>query len=514
MIWLRRILTIPLILIFVIIFISVLLITQLNGTLGSSGFYNDQLRRADMYNWIYDDFMPVALDEAEENQGSDLPIPLHVIKDDLVSVIKETLPPDWLQSQTENAIKAIVPYVVGDKDSFSIHIQLRDRIDLLAPAVIEVASQQEIYDYLMYELIENVILTNVGQAVDLPFEVIISEGEIFSAITQVLPPEWVQERLAEIINELAAYLKGDTDRVDIVVDLADSKTAAIDRITSLADQKLRTAFNALPECNQADFEQALLNLTPGSLPDCRPAGLDYEGFKDALGIDVASSIDQMIGDSMPDSWVYTDAQLRQSLGIDNAEQLDEARDLIANGNTITEADLRDAISDDSDTDLQTFDDVRHGIHSFRAWIWVLWLIPVLLLVCIGLLGGRSWRTKLAGALAVLFITCLVIFIAVAVIQSKVIDQHAQSLIGDPADHQGVEMVMTEKGNEIAYNAISSFASGIQSKTLYIMIGSGIALLGIIVWTVLQSRRRRRVPDQYLSPTSSQSISSEPPPPTP
>jgi hypothetical protein len=504
MIWLRRILTIPLILIFVIIFISVLLITQLNGTLGSSGFYNDQLRRADTYNWFYDDFMPAALDEAEENQGSGLPIPIRVIKDDLVSVVKETLPPDWLQSQTENAIKAIVPYVVGDKDSFSIHIQLRDRIDLLAPAVIEASSQQEIYDYLMYELISNAVLTNVGQAVDLPFEVTISEGEIFSAITQVLPQEWAQERLAEIVNELAAYLKGDTNRVDIVVDLADSRTAALDRITSLADQKLQAIFNGLPECTQADFNQALLNLPPGSLPDCRPAGLDYEGFKDALGIDVASSVDQMIGDSMPDSWVYTNDQLRQSLGEDNAEQLDKARDLIANGNTITEADLRDAISDDSDTDLQTFDDLRHGIHNVRTWLWALWLIPVLLLLGIGLLGGRSWRTKLAWALAVLFITCLVIFIAVAVIQSNVIDQHAQSLIGDPADHQGVEMVMTEEGNEIAYNTISSFASGIQNKALYIMIGSGIVLLGIVVWTVVESRRHRLPPDQDSSSVNSDS----------
>lgn len=473
------------------------------------------MRQADVYNWIYDDFMPVALDEFEENQESGLPIPLHVIKDDLIAVTKETLPPEWLQTKVESGLDEIVPYFVGDKDSFTVHIQPRDRIDILAPAVVEVAGKPEIYDYLMYELISRHILSEIGQAVNLPFEVTISQGEIYSAITQVLPPSWVQERLSEIIYELADYMKGDTDRMDIVVDLTDSKTAALDRVTALADQRLRTAFNALPECSLVDFEQALLNLSPGSLPGCRPAGLDYDGFKAALGIDVASSVDQMIGEEIPDSWVYTDEQLRQSLGEDNAELLDEARDLIANGDTLTEADLRDAISDnDADADLQTFDDVRHRIHDFRTWLWVLWLIPILLLVCIGLLGGRSWRTKLAWALAVLFLTCLVVFIAVAVIQSRVIDEHARRLIGDPAEHQGVELVMTEKGNEIAYNAISSLASGMQNKALCIMVGSGIVLLGIIVWTVVASRRRRLTPDEYSSPTSSQSISSEPPRPTP
>ena len=70
-------------------------------------------------------------------------------------------------------------------------------------------------------------------------------------------------------------------------------------------------------------------------------------------------------------------------------------------------------------------------------------------------------------------------------------QHAQELIGDPASkHTAVEMVMTEKGNEIAYNAISSFASGTQNKALYLMIASGVVIVGTIAWTVIQSRRGR------------------------
>ncbi|OGO07203.1 MAG: hypothetical protein A2Y61_04570 [Chloroflexi bacterium RBG_13_60_13] len=507
MIWLRRVFTIPLILLFVVIFIALLFTTHLSGSLGSSGFYEGQLRRADIYNWLYDDLMPVALDEFEETQGNGLPIPLHVIKDDLIAVTKETLPPEWLRTKVESGLDEIVPYLVGDRDSFTIQIQPRDRIDILAPAVIEVAGEPEIYDYLMYELVSRQILSDLGQAVDLPFEVTISQGEVLSAVTRVLPPTWVQERLSEIIYELADYLKGDIDRMDIVVDLTDAKAAALDRVADLADQRLEAAFNALPQCSEAEFQQALLNLPEGSLPDCRPVGVDYEGFKSALGIDVASSVDQLIGDEIPDSWFYTDEQLRQSMGEDNADLLDSARDVISNGNTLTEADLRDAITDNDDSaDLQTFDDVRHRIHDFRTWLWVLWLIPILLLVGIGLLGGRSWRTRLVWALAVLFFTCLVTFIVLAAIQANVIDEHARTLVGDPSEYQGAELVMTEKGNEIAYNAISGLASGMQNKALCIMICSGLVALGIIIWMVVESRRNRRLPaDRYSSPTSSQSI---------
>jgi hypothetical protein len=489
MIWLRRILVIPLVLIFITSFVLLLFVTELNSTLGSPEFYNDQLRRADVYNWIYRDLMPVALDEAEENQASELPIPIRVIKDDLVSVTKKTLPPEWLQTQAESAIKATVPYIVGDEDSFSITTELRDRIDPLAAAVLEVASRQEIYDYLLYEMISREIMNSIGQAVDLPFDVTISHGEVFSAITNALPDDWGQERLAEIINNLAAYMKGDTDRIDIPIDITDSKAPALARITTLADQKLQDTFDGLPECSSP--EEFVLTDT---LPDCRLPGMDYQDFKTALSIDVAAAVDETIGDRIPDSWIYTDEQLRQSVGESNAELLDRAHDLIVNGSTITEEDLREFISDDPDAELQGFDETRQWIHNVRSWLWALWLVPILLLIAIGLLGGRNWRSKLAWALAVLFITCLVVFIALAVIQSNVIDEHAQSLIGDPSTEEGVELVTTEMGNEISYNSISTFVWGIQSNTLYMMIASGIVLLGIIVWTVLEPRRHPR-PDE-------------------
>src|SRR4030042_4040059 len=107
----------------------------------------------------------------------------------------------------------------------------------------------------------------------------------------------------------------------------------------------------------------------------------------------------------------------------------------------------------------------------------------------GCLGGRSGRTKLIWALALLFITSLVIYIAVAVVETRVIDEHARNAI-DTAGRQGLELVVVKQGNELIYNTISAFASGVQHKVLYFMIASGVLLIGIIVSIVVQQRQLR------------------------
>ena len=52
MIWLRRVFTIPLILLFVFIFIALLFTTHLSGSLGGPGFYKGQLPGAARFAYM------------------------------------------------------------------------------------------------------------------------------------------------------------------------------------------------------------------------------------------------------------------------------------------------------------------------------------------------------------------------------------------------------------------------------------------------------------------------------
>jgi len=333
-----------------------------------------------------------------------------------------------------------------------------------------------------------------------------------------LPQSWVEARLGELINAIAAYVKGEANTIQITVNLADRKAAALDVLTSLADQKLEVRFYSLPVCSMAQFLQIVQTLPPGGVPSCRPSGVSYQDFKTTLGINVANSVQQAVIAHLPDQWVYTEADLRQSLGEDNADFLDKAHDWVSsgwtfsdtdlvdklgsdqeqtlndarswikNGYTVTEADLRDKIAE-TDADLNNLDTVRHRINTARTWLWALWLIPFAFLIIIALLCGRNWISRLAWGLAVLFVTSLVIYIAVTVTYSHVAGPRLDSGILDTSQYEGVKAIMVEKGNEIIQNVTGAFAWGIERTAIYSMIGSGIVLLGLIVWRVVLPRTR-------------------------
>lgn len=611
MIWFRRVLTIPLIFIFVLLFVVTLLVTHVNGTLGSPEYYTDQLRQADVYNFLYDEVVPAALDEVEMDE-QDFEIDIPAIKDKAASTVREILPPEWLQAQVESAINtmlpyfvgdsdeftytlaaadrveaaatvlkadtlrseaftslyddaiayaagrvvdnlnkvpyrlvltedriaealdtvvpeewavsqtaeaidSMVPYLTGDSDHFTITITLRDRVDGAAAAFVELFSGQETYDYLLDEMIAPTVAASVGTIVNLPFGVSLTQEEVSSAVKDVLPQSWVQAHLEEAVDGFAAYVKGEADSIEVVVDLADRKEIALQVLTELADTKLSELFYSLPTCTMTEFLLAVRNLPLGSLPACRPSGIPYEQFKTAIGIDIASTIDLMIGDQIPNQWVYTDADLRASLGEGNEDVLDKARDYVIGGWEYTDADLREDLGpDDEETlndirewihdgytwtdvdlreemgesDFEAFDDGRRWAGTVRDWLWALWVLPVLLLIVIGLLGGRNWRNKLAWALAVLFLASLAFFITANVTYDRVGEPELQEALMDLEEYEGLDATMAQKGNEIIENMADGFVSGIESKLIYFMIGSGVVLLGILALGLV---RRSQMP---------------------
>lgn len=418
MIWFRRILTIPLIIIFVVLLIAALLVTQVNGTVGNPEFYNDQLRRADIYNFVYDEVLPAALDEIETDASSDIPIDLSAIEDEVISAAREILPPEWLQAQVESATSGVIPYLLGDTDHFTYTLVLKDRVeaaaDVIKDDILHGPAFDSIYDdgisYLADEL-----------SSELPE---MTKEELEDELRSLFPHDWVVWQLESAIDAFVPYMTGDSSHFTITIDLE-----------------------------------------PGYIVDLV---LELLGVGEAL--------------------TFTDADLVNSLDSEGQQILEDVRDWIASGYSVTETDLREAISH-TDQEIESFDDVRHWVGTGRTWQWTLWLIPVILLIAIGFLGGRSWRGRLAWALAALFIGSLVAYVATVVTYSSVGEPQIQGLMLNPSEYEGVMAVMAEKGNELIENAFDSFASSVTSKALCIMIGSAVPLVGVIGWSVVIQRRK-------------------------
>jgi len=492
MIWLRRVLAIPLIVIFVITLILALVLTHLSGTVGSAGFYNGQMRQAHVYDWVYDNLTPAALDEAGIEMPTDFPVDTPELKRDIVAVAKQAFPPKWLQGTFENATRQIFPYVMGDKNSFTITIDVQSRIGPMADGINGVVDNhtQEIYDYVTDELIVPAMTEQLGLGAALPYGITLTDEEISGFVAQAMPQDWAIAQFKSMINSLAGYLKGDVNNLNLNIDLAAVKTNAFSTLTTLADQKLETAFNDLPTCTPLQFSQALATLQPNTLPSCRPVGYTYDQFKQALetklGMTIAQAVDQNVIDLIPNSYYFNDAQLRQALGEDMAKSLDEARKFI-----VDDQGQRTEQNFGSASGRADFDKVRPVIHAVRTWLWALWLIPILLLVAIGFLCGRNWKSRLLWPLGVLLVTCLIAVTLVAVLRTLV----PQTIIEIPEETvpaTKIDTMIADKADEIVHNAINTFIWGFEVKLILFLVFSGLAIAGVIAWAIVDRNRRRRL----------------------
>jgi hypothetical protein len=187
-------------------------------------------------------------------------------------------------------------------------------------------------------------------------------------------------------------------------------------------------------------------------------------------------------------WSYTDGDLLNELDSDDEKTLQDVRNWINNGYTVTETDLRDALSDNQGA-LDDFDNIRNWIHTGRTWLWSLWLIPIIFVIAIGFLGGRRWKSRAAWALGSLLLASIIVFIATALIYSNVGEPKISELKLDPGEYQGVERVMAEKGNELIQRSADSFVNGMKANTIYVIIASGVGLLGVVGWYIADHRRK-------------------------
>ena len=541
LILLRRFLALVLVLVFLLLFVLTLLAFRINDTVLEADFYTDTLRELDFYNFLYDDAIPAALDDAKEKKErgeeggldleEDLPLGLSFTNEEVVSTVKRVLPQDWLQANVEQVIGQAVPYVTGETDSFTITVPLDDRVETAIEVVEEWVRDAETYDYLMEDVVtkaleENrsqfdglpyglsltpervlegirevvpqewldqrieevvdevtpyvtgkeedfsiliplqdraraalpvlegwlleglegdtydylleeqitpVVLSGLGSLVSLPFGITLTDQEVLDALAQVLPREWVQERVSDAFDAFGPYLIGDVDTFTIDIPLRDRMEVAAQTLLDATDAKFREVFDSLPTCT---LEQVLgLELSLTDLPECVPPGVSYDALKTLVGLDVLGELEQAIVTQLPESILFTEADLTAAVG--NIAELDEARDLLRSGLTftdedlrelileegdreggqdnldlfddarrylregitVTEQDLRDEVSDDG-ADLAALDDldeVRDYISLARSLLWVLPVGLAALLVLIGFLGGRAWRSRLGWA---------------------------------------------------------------------------------------------------------------------
>jgi hypothetical protein len=127
--------------------------------------------------------------------------------------------------------------------------------------------------------------------------------------------------------------------------------------------------------------------------------------------------------------------------------------------------------------MEAFEQVRSGLGMAKKWLNFVWIIPFLLLLAVGVLGGRQWSSKLIWAAALLAAMALIAYIIFGPVFSAtaqpVIDQ---TLAMEFNQTEGITSLMAQKGTILAQNAVDSFISGLRNQAIAIIIAS-VVLIG-------------------------------------
>jgi hypothetical protein len=623
MIWLRRTVAIPLAVVFVILSLLVLIAFRVNATAGNPDFYAEQLKQADVYNFIYDDVLTAALEEAgagDDTGGAG--VILSPLQPHLADVVRQTLPPEWLQAQVEQAIDEVVPYVWGEKDAFSITIPLKDRVEAGGEAIKNVLHREDVFPVLYEQLIQLIteeiasaedgmppilsaseeelglilrkvvpqdwLLEQIDGAVDeavpyltkeqahltveidiarpldeleevladilsrpetydslfdgmlapalkqnlaeispLPIDVELTGDEIMATMKAVMPLEWYQALVRDLVSQIFAYLRGEQETLELTISLADRKPEIAATLSQLADEKIGSAFDSLPVCSGA---QLLELLSDPSLENilCRPVDISYQEFKELVGMDVASLVQPLVEIGIPDEWVLSEAEMSQLFGGEEDENiLFQARELVQEGLVFTEEDLSGFMGDDAaaledirqqiadglvfneqdlnevigggDTgigeQMAAFEQVRSSLGMAKQWVYFIWIAPFLLLLAVGALGGRQWSSKLIWAAALLAVMSIIAYIIFGPVYSATAQPMIdQTLTTGLVPTDGVASLMAQKGVDLARNAIDTFISGLRNQAIAIIIASVVLVgVGVVLHNWEKIRRTDKPP---------------------
>ena len=491
------------------------------------------LRKADAYSLLYEGLVTPAVEDAVV-EG--LPFGLEVSSERLLESARRVAPPDWVQTNVEAALDEITPYVVGDRDTFEVKVQLSDREELAMEEVKALLRESDAHDLLYDEVITPQVEESLGEIVELPFGVTVTNDEVLSALRQAAPPDWVQEQAGRVIDEASPYLTGRSETLDISVLLADNKRDARDIIVETVIAKFTRAVEELPRCTGGQMLSQVIPRDALRLPECMPAGVPAEELVDRIGANVVAAVDPSVLNAIPDTirftetnlrealrigeaednielvddvreiirdgWSYTEVDLREDLGEEDFEVLEDMRAFLADGWTYTEADLRGHLVEGGDEETLDGFDRGRGYFDLARTLRLLMYLPVLLvLIVVGFLGGRSWSGRFAWAAGSLAVTSAIIFVAFGPVYSAVSEspleearEEAISEIDVSGDFYSTERLFIDKLFDIGELAIDDFGSGVSTKALVLLIvglvGLGAALRWADVVGVVRRVRQR------------------------
>ncbi len=441
--------------------------------------------------------------------------------DRLIQAVRRILTPLWMQEQGESALDEVTSYLVGDSDSFEIRVRLTDmQVEAAAEEIGAILREGDVYEFVYTELIEPAVRDSLGKSVYLPRGIEITEDELVGVLRQAAPPAWVRQQAEILADDGGAYVTGRTDGFSTEVSLVGNKEDGESLLENLADAKLTEAVLGLPACRTRTEALAAADSLGHGLPACIPLGSLGSGIIEMVRSEVTGSIRTLALSLVPNRIRFTDSDFRSSVrqagGQESLNLLDDVRELFREGWTYGSAELRADLAGRGGV-VEALDEIRaflvdghvytqeygsgdrpanpvvrdlDAAHSqaiaVRRYGWIAYVLTPVLLIGIGILGGRNWPARVAWAAPFLIVSAGTAFVGVgpfydAYFAPMFERAHADITPQPGADFGNTLQLVADKVLEVSETVRGEFVGGVRQASLALALTTSAALLAALFW---------------------------------
>ena len=448
-------------------------------------------------------------------------------QDDVVAAIDRSVPQEWLSEHVDNAIDEVAAYMSGQRDTMEIHVPLYERAEVAAGELNGLLEESDLDSASFADVVASELESELPAIVEMPFGVSVTGAEVAEAVESGLPGQWLDEQARAVVASAAPYIVGSTDGFRANLSTTGGRDPALAAVEALVWERLEARLAGQRRCAAGEQPFRARYATANELPRCSPPGVDTESLLGMLEVDVAGDVERMVGRRFPGSVEYTQADMRWGMGGEESRSvlaMDRLRILFGDGWTYTDVDLREDWAGESFEDVEDLrtvlsegwsitlgdsdepqsgtddgsdaNDVLEQLRSVPAGSTGLTLVLVLVLAALlataGLLGGQSWRGRLAWASATLAVAAAMMLLVSVVSIGPLLHTAIGEVKTEAVEEldSSTAVLGVEKALDVARSMADEVLGGIvrNSLLLFVVGAVGIALSFVRVRNVAWLRR--------------------------
>jgi len=230
----RKVLAVLLAGLFLILFFVAVTVNHVVDTASDPDVITGMLDDAEMYDYVYDNIMGSLVHdmvskgiEIEYGLG-DTAAPTIITFDDpdaaalaITTFIESIVQREFVRAKIEEGMKGLVPYARGEVDTFTLDLEVQERVRAVPDAARQVVADLDLTERVIEDLLIPQLDSFTGQISGQALGINLTEAEIEAAARQIFAPEWLEGQLFGVIDEITPYFAGDADSFNVELQFGD-----------------------------------------------------------------------------------------------------------------------------------------------------------------------------------------------------------------------------------------------------------------------------------------------------